>query len=279
MFCSAWEATMGHQGKPASAPEKVEIDEIRTIEALEARTFGTRFLRFNAEFTLIRKGISLCVELVHYLGDLPPKDAYDRVQRDLACDTIDSLWLAEHSLLRGYENHTLALLRRAYETTSLVAYFFNFPEEAKEWEGGKRIRQSHIRNALGTAPVPESKDSLDQMYRVYSLFTHVNRETVYHRMLGEENRLTLGCQGNANEEIVASVLRELLRQTMWFVDVANFTFAKAGLRPPEDYAQKMLRYRDEVQNLAKKLPALFPEYGSSKVHADTIPKRADSTRS
>ena len=250
---------MGEPSDSNSTTGQVEVDEIRTVAALEARTFGTRFLHFNAEFTVFRKGMSLCVELVNYLGDLTPKDTYDCVQRDLACDTIDSLWLGEYSLLRGYENQTLALLRRAYETTSLMAYFFNFPEQVTEWVDGRRIRQSHIRNALDAAAVPEPKAHLDEMYRVYSLFTHVNRETVYQRKLGENNRLTLGCQGNVDEETVASVLRELLRQAMWFVDVANFTFLKIGLRPPHAYGERMLGYRDEVQSLARKLPALFPE--------------------
>jgi hypothetical protein len=71
----------------------VEVDEIRTIEALEARTYSERFLHFIVEFTLFRKGISLCVQHVDFLGELPPKDLYDRTQRDLACDTLDSLWL------------------------------------------------------------------------------------------------------------------------------------------------------------------------------------------
>jgi len=39
----------------------IEIDEIRTIDALESRTYSERFLRFNPEFTLFRKGVSLGV--------------------------------------------------------------------------------------------------------------------------------------------------------------------------------------------------------------------------
>ena len=46
---------------------------------------------------------------------------------------------------------------------------------------------------------------------------------------------------------------------MWFVDVANFVFAKLGIRPPEKYVEEMLRYRDEVQGMVKRLPRLFSE--------------------
>jgi len=251
---------------------QVQVDELRTLEALEARTFSERFLRFNPEFTLFRKGISLSFELVHFLGDTAPRDTCERVQRDLLCDSIDSLWLAEHALLRGYENQSLVLLRRAYETASLMAYFANFPSAAADWEAGKRISNSKIRNALDSAPTPEPKEHLEEMYRVYSLFTHANRDTVYHRLLGEGNRLPLGCQGNVSEKHYAPAIRELLRQVMWFVDVSNFAFAKQGLRPPRSYIDRMLAYRDEVQALAKRLPPLFNEHVRPQSGANGLPE-------
>lgn len=262
---------MDKPSREGTTPQKLEVDEIRTIEALESRTFAKRFLGFNPEFTLFRKGFSLCVELIHHLGDIPPKDELDRTQRDLACDTLDSLWFAEHAVLRGYENQALVLLRRGYETTSLMAYFINYPDKVKEWEKGKMIRQSLIRKALASAPVPEPKEHLDEMYRVYSLFAHVNRDTVYHRLLGEENRLTLGCQGNVSDEVVGQVLRELLRQMMWFVDVVNFVFAKFGVRLSSEYGQRMVAYRGQVQQLARALPPLFSESGAA---AKPVPGRS-----
>jgi hypothetical protein len=232
-------------------PDKIEVNLVRTIDGLEARTFSTRLQQFGPDFQVFRRGFALSLGLIHLLGDMPPKDEYDCTQRDLTCDTLDSLWCAERALLHGYENQALVLLRRAYETTALMAYFFNFPEKVKDWQNGKMIRQSVIRKSLGTAPVPESKEGLDEMYRVYSLFSHVNRETLYHRLLGEDNRLTLGSQGNVDEDAVGAVVSELLRQTMWFVDVSNFTFAKLGLRPDAAFVKQMLGYREEVQAVAK----------------------------
>ena len=152
-------------------PEKIEIDVTRTIEGLEFGTCSTRLRQFGPDLVVFRRGIEISIELLHLLGDAPPKDDYDRTQRDLACDTLDSLWCAERTLLLGYENQAFVLLRRAYETTALMAYFFNFPNKADEWKNGKMIRQSTIRTALGSAPVPESKETLDEMYRVYSLFS------------------------------------------------------------------------------------------------------------
>lgn len=154
---------MSNAYKTQGLPDKIEIDMVRAVEGLEARTFATRLQQFSPDFLIFRKGFTLCLEMVHFLGDMPPKDEYDRIQRDLTCDTLDSLWCAERALLSGYENQALVLLRRAYETTSLMAYFFKFPEKVKDWAHGKRIRQSVIRASLGTAPTPESKEGLNEI--------------------------------------------------------------------------------------------------------------------
>jgi hypothetical protein len=151
----------------------------------------------------------------------------------------------------------LVLLRRAYEATSLMAYFLNFPDKVAEWQSGKQIENSAIREALATAPVPEPREELKAIYKVYSLFAHVNRDTIYERLLGEKNRLTLGCQGNVDEKTVGANLRELLAQTMWFVDVFNFAFKEVGAKLGDNYMRPALAYRAEVQSLAADLPALF----------------------
>lgn len=78
-------------------------------------------------------------------------------------------------------------------------------------------------------------------------------------MLGEGNRFTLGSQGNVDDEAVGAVVCELLRQTMWFVDVAHYTFLKLGMRPEPHHAKRALAYRDEVQAVAKRLPKLFSD--------------------
>ena len=248
---------MNKPNETGTTRQMVAVSTIRTIEALASRTFGERFLRFNPQFTLFRKGYDLSVELIHHLGSIPPKDDRDRVLRDLACDALDSLWLAEHALLHGYEQQALVLLRRAYETNSLMAYFLNFPDKVKDWENGKRIRQSVIRKALGKAPFPEPEKELSAMYTVYSLFAHVNRVTVLDRSLGVANRITLGCQGNVSEKQVSAVLRELLGQMMWFVDLFNFAFKEVGGGIGAEYRRNALAYRGEVQDLAKGLAALY----------------------
>ncbi len=180
---------MADPHKEHIAAEKVMVDGVRTIEALEARTFGQRFMHFNPHFTLFRSGFALCIRSIVHLGDIPPKDDCDRALRDLACDSLDSLWLAEYALLRGYDNQSLLLLRRSYETTALMAYFVNFPEKVNEWKLGNRIEPSAVRKALATAPIPEPEEELRTMYKA----------TVYSHM----STVRLSMRGSLVKEIVS----------------------------------------------------------------------------
>jgi hypothetical protein len=73
------------------ASDQVAIDLTQWLEAMERRTSGQRYLKFSPEFALYRKGFDLCLHLLHQLGESRPPDLRDRVQRDLSCDTLDSL--------------------------------------------------------------------------------------------------------------------------------------------------------------------------------------------
>ncbi|MGA2458158.1 MAG: hypothetical protein ABSF85_11360 [Terriglobales bacterium] len=243
---------MGKNG----ASDKVAVEPMQTVVAMECRSSGQRYLRFEPEFVVLRDGYDVCLHLLFELGEFAPADARDRVQRDLACDTLDSLRMAEGALLRGYENQAMVLLRRAYETVSLMTYFLNFPDEVRVWESGKEIRNCDIREALDAAAMPEPKGHLRDLYRLYSDFTHVNRKTVWNRMLGEGNRFTVGAQGNVSDKTVGAYLREMLRMTMWFVDVMNFAFAPVAKTLGPNYASSVLAYRGTVQRIADHLAQL-----------------------
>jgi hypothetical protein len=138
-----------------------------------------------------------------------------------------------------------------------MAFFINFPDKVKKWKPGSKIEPSTIRKALATAPFPEPEGELRTMYKVYSLFTHVNRETVAERLLGEKNRMKLGCQGNVSQTLVGAIVRELLFQMMWFVDVFHFAFKDVAKKLTEQERNRVLAYRGQVQQLINPLPALF----------------------
>lgn len=244
-------------GQKTPKDDLVSVDLFHWLEAMERRTSGQRYLKYTAEFDLFTKGMTICLELLHHLGDSKPADDCERVQRDLSCDVIDSLRCAETVLLCGCDNQGMVLIRRAYETTALMAYFLNFPEEAIAWEKGKEIKQSLIREKLDTAKIHESKDNLKKIYKIYSLFSHINRDTVYNRLLGDDNRFTVGAQGNVSDQSFESVLRELLASIMWFADVMLYAFRTVAVKIGKPYTDTALGYRDEIQNAVKRLYSLI----------------------
>jgi hypothetical protein len=75
-------------------------------------------------------------------------------------------------------------------------------------------------------------------------------------MLGEGNRFTVGAQGNVSDRTVGAYLREMLRTTMWFVDVMNFAFAPVAKTLGPGYAGSVLAYRSTVQRMADPLAQL-----------------------
>lgn len=234
----------------------VSVDVFHWLEAMERRTSGQRYLQYSAEFDLFTKGMTICLQLLHHVGDSRAADDCERVLRDLSCDVLDSLRCAEVALLYGCDNQSMVLIRRAYETTALMAYFLNFPEEAVAWEKGKEIKQSLIREKLDTAKIHESKDNLQRIYKVYSIFSHINRATIYNRLLGDGNRFTVGAQGNVSAKAFESILRELLASIMWFVDVMLYSFRAVAAKIGKPYTDMALGYRDEIQKAVKRFPSL-----------------------
>jgi len=74
---------------------EVEIDPVAIHEALEQRTSGSRYLQYGPVIVMFRKGYSLCLELLHHLGNSKPKDECQRTMRDcgLLMFSISLIWM------------------------------------------------------------------------------------------------------------------------------------------------------------------------------------------
>jgi hypothetical protein len=234
-----------------------DINPTKAVEMMEGATRSDRWHQFLPAFETFQVGMRLCLEMVHHLGDVRPKDDYERRMRDLACDALDTLWTSEWALLSGYDCQSIVLLRRAFEVISLMVFFINFPQELLAWDKGKAIRPSLVRRRLKSAPISESEDILQRAYAEYCLYAHVNSETVLHRMLGDLNRFTLGCQGNLPELAVGLHLRELLAHMPWLVYTMNLFFKEEGERMGQEYIDKVLRYRASVNGANEWLSKTF----------------------
>ena len=95
----------------------------------------------------------LACRLVIALGQFAPSDSQDDALRDLFAEAFDSLHISKRLILEWLPSSTLALLRRAYEITSLFAYLVLNPTQIEKWQSGKIIRNQEIRRFLANHPM------------------------------------------------------------------------------------------------------------------------------
>lgn len=96
-------------------------------------------------------GVLVC-GITLLLGNVPPQDIQDKVVRDLMADIFDSLYESRRLLLESKLNLAYPLLRRSYESLSLLSLICNDASYAKKWESGKEISNSEVRKELAKHP-------------------------------------------------------------------------------------------------------------------------------
>ena len=164
----------------------------------------------------------LACRLVVALGQFAPSDSQDDALRDLFAEAFDSLHISKRLILKWLPSSTLALLRRAYEITSLFAYLVLNPAQIEKWQSGKTIRNQEIRRFLANHPMGEQEVHLRELYSILSAGTHVNREFTPHRQLGRGNQFTLGSISRPIMTIVGQDLIWLI--SIWFWVMALITY-------------------------------------------------------
>lgn len=148
--------------------------------------------------------------------------------RDLMTDVFDALLVARQVVLDGHEATAFPLIRRAFESNSLLAYFVWNPKKAEEWNDGKQISNGEIRKFIEAQPTAVSLEAIRMKdhYALYSEAAHPNRGFVPIRWLGEGNRFVLGATPAPDVRLVRDYLYEILG--LWFMLSANlfYRFAK-----------------------------------------------------
>jgi hypothetical protein len=79
----------------------------------------------------------------------------------------------------------------------------------------------------------ENEDKMKQAYSFFSGGTHVNREYIPHRFLGEGNEFVLGAVAMPDLQGVGEYIRWLVNLWFWFGAVASYTFHKQVVNEPE----------------------------------------------
>ena len=158
------------------------------------------------------------------LGKNKPQDLTDSSLRDIFADVFSSLYLARDLIFKGYLDHSFPLLRRAFEATCLLQYLAFLPEKAKVWDSGHQINLREIKQFLDSYPMGESAKMLEKDYTFYSRGTHVNRDYIPHRYLGDGNEFVLGAIGVPNLLIVTDYLDRLVGLWFWVMAVTTFNY-------------------------------------------------------
>jgi hypothetical protein len=204
----------------------------------------------------------LICALVFALGQKAPVDADDEVCRDLLADVFDFLYDGRRAILESQFSVAFPLLRRAFESTSLLAACAVDVALAERWASGKEVPNSEVRKRL--CKIGEPLESTREMYRFFSKGSHPNRDMVPVRFLGKSNQFVLGAISKPDLLVFCEHCRQHLSLWFWFCAVASFRYV--GLTDCA-YGEKYLKTSAAAQTVAG---ALVDEM--KRLRSDPAPK-------
>jgi hypothetical protein len=210
---------------------------------------------FQDEIKVLVEYEELICRATVILGSCPPRDIADRSIRDLFADIFDFLYISRRLILESYVTTAFPLLRRAFESNSLMQYFMLFPDKAIEWDNGRQISNAAIRKCLDSHPMGESENAMKDLYAFFSGTTHPNRKYIPARFLGEENQFVLGASGVPNQSVVAVYIHRLIELWFWFAVLISYHYRKILHMADKKYINDYMKIADKAQRVLEKLIA------------------------
>lgn len=166
----------------------------------------------------------LITGLTLLLGQSKPVDDQDRIVRDLMADAFAFLYEGRRIVLQGQLEVAYPLIRRAYETVSLLALCVLDRRYADKWQTGAQIGNAKVRAELDKHPLGEQKDRTRELYQFFSKAAHPNRELVAQKYLGEVNEFVLGAIGIPSMALVVDYCIKHLQIWFWLTAVLAFRY-------------------------------------------------------
>jgi hypothetical protein len=185
-----------------------------------------------------RYGQLIC-DLSSLLGKIPPSDVQEKVVRDLMADVFDNLYESRNIILTGQLNVAYPLIRRAYESLSLLVLCALDVQTAQKWQDGKQISNSEVRKGLSNHPFGEKEENLRELYKFFSEASHPNRGLIPERHLGEGNEFVFGAIAMPDPVMVTDYLLKHLELWFWFAAVVSAVLAP---RTGQDFATYRPKY-------------------------------------
>lgn len=218
------------------------FDDLQTWREMRSREISGMLEEFVKTTDKYRRLIS---RVVVVLGESNPKSEQDIAVRDLVCDAFDFLDYSIRITLEGKPEIAFILLRRAFETISLLSVCAQDSEIADQWHKGKEFKNADIRKYLKRGRFPEDAATMKNFYVESSKFTHPNRDTIDFKFLGDGNSYTLGSIGRPHLVLIVKVCLYLIDFYFWFAPILSIYFFNELVK---EYPDFKMDYDDAVKS-------------------------------
>lgn len=190
---------------------------------------------------------SLVVRIISQLGKVAPKNVQDIVVRDLSADVFDFLYEARLQVLGGKLPIAYPLIRRAFESISLLHLCTLSSEWAEKWHKRAKIENSEVRRELGKLPMGEPENLTKESYKFFCQATHPNRDLIPERYLGDGNRFVLGLIGRPDLFMVCDYCAKHLDLYLWFVATLSYFYRDVYLENDKDYLEEYMQAHKQAK--------------------------------
>ena len=157
---------------------------------------------------------------------------------------------ARRAIMESQFSVAFPLLRRAFESISLLAACAVDVGFAETWASAKQIPNVKVRARLSNDPIQEPLESTRELYKYFSMGAHPNRDVVPFRFLGKANQFVLGAIGRPDLLVFCDHLRHHL--SLWFWFCAAVTFHYRELTDLE-YGEKYLKVASDAKEVGESL--------------------------
>jgi len=166
----------------------------------------------------------LISRLTLILGNIKPKDTQDVVIRDLMADVFDCLYESRALIMGAKINIAFPVVRRAYESLTLLNLCMINKPFAEKWQKGKEITNGEVRKELDKHPLGESAEDMKKLYEFYCLGSHPNRDLIPRRLLGEGNQFVLGAIGHPSLVMACDLCLKILEMWFWLTAMISVIY-------------------------------------------------------
>lgn len=232
---------------------EIGVEEYHRLSEYAKIRFSELSKIFQDDIKVLMEYEELICRVTVILGSFPPKDVTDRSIRDLFADIFDFLYISRRLILGGYASTAFPLLRRAFESISLMEYFILLPNKAIKWDKGKQISNAEIRKFLDSHSMGESEKAMKDFYVFFSGATHPNREYIPIRFLGEKNKFVLGAIGVPDLLGIADYMYRLINLWFWFAALISYQYKEIIHSADKRYGTDYMKVANEAKRVSEDL--------------------------